>query len=87
MGKKEKQFIGFADADVQSYCYVQSAVIGFNAWIESETETVTYKADNKKAKWCKVKIINLTMNNTNEYPVPTIMNVIYRKVDLPNGIL
>ena len=87
MGKKEKQFIGFADADVQSYCYVQSAVIGFNAWIESETETVRYKADNKKAKWCKVKIINLTMNNSNEYPVPTIMNVIYRKVDLPNGIL
>lgn len=87
MGKKEKAFIGFADTDIQAYYHVQSAVIGFNAWIESETEVVRFKSDNRKQRWCKVKILNLTMNNSIDYPVPTIMNIIYKRVDLPNGIL
>ena len=86
-GKKMKEFIGFSDADVLGYFHVKSAIIGFNDWIESETETIRYKDDNRKVKWCKVKILNLSMNNSNEYPVPTIMNIIYRRVDLPNGIL
>ena len=87
IGKKEKKFIGFSDADVLGYFHVKSAIIGFNDWIESETETIRYKDDNRKVKWCKVKILNLSMNNSNEYPVPTIMNIIYKRVDLPNGIL
>ena len=83
----EKKFIGFNTTDITGYFHVQSAVIGFNAWMESETEVVRYKSDNKKQKWCKVKILNLSMNNSIDYPVPTIMNVIYKRVELPNGIL
>ena len=82
-----KEFIGFSDADVLGYFHVKSAIIGFNDWIESETETIRYKDDNRKVKWCKVKILNMTMNNNNDLPIPTVMNVIYRTVDLPNGIL
>ena len=85
--KKEKQFIGFNSQDIIGHFHIQSAVIGFNAWIESETEVVRFKSDNRKQRWCKVKILNLTMNNSIDYPVPTIMNAIYKRVELPSGIL
>ena len=55
--------------------------------MESETEVVRYKSDNRKQRWCKVKILNLSMNNSVDYPVPTVMNVIYKRVELPSGIL
>lgn len=85
--KKPKAFIGFSDADCITYHYLQSAIVGFNAWIESETEVVRFKADNRKQRWCKVKILNITMNSSTDYPVPTVMNVIYKRVELPSGIL
>ena len=84
---KEKKFIGFNSTDIAGYYYVKNAVAGFNAWMESETEVVRYKSDNRKQRWCKVKILNLSMNNSVDYPVPTVMNVIYKRVELPSGIL
>ena len=82
-----KKFIGFSDADCITYNYLQNAVIGFNTWIESETEVVRFKADNRKQRWCKVKVLSITMNSSPDYPVPSIMNVIYKRVELPSGIL
>ena len=82
---KEKKFIGFSNADVSSYYFTSNAMITYNTWIESETEVIRYKSDNRKERWCKVRVLHIIP--VGSVALASQINVVYKRVELPSGIL